>query len=447
VPSATAGYQKARYDRGMSRGFVPGRRVALMVALAGCGRWKFDEHGDGGSAATGLQCWQGAVNLSQNAGASYASSIAADGNAIYAVWTDATGYVHDYANGTENLFFRRIELDGSLVAPETEISRTALGTDRHQFPGLLLHNGQLVLEYTGQITSVDSGGQTRMIHLGFDGVPIGASTLINDDIVAPSPGTTAFGPVHELAYSPEIDRFVVSVYGKFPWGGIGAWNRGSYFVDPSTMTRDGARVCYDNCPPNFTIRQGHVDSVGRAIYRAAADNITFVSPTDEPYGAAIWTVSFRTIDRNDNEIGTNQQLASATPAGTDLPDADMVASDTAQAFVAVWTIFTTGTSHDVGLAVIGYDGTTRGKGSLGTVTGTSPAVRMVQLGDGRIAVVIAGDTQSLAILDASGNVLSPLASIDTTAYSENALLAVGSTQLLISSTGADNDVWLRCLDL
>ena len=129
-----------------------------MIALASCGRLAFEPE----TADAPLGCWPSPIDLSENAGASYAPTLASDGTGLYVAWTDATGYVHDLQLGTENLFFRAVGLDGATPNPVVEIPKSDLGTNRNQFPSLLALGGGLVMTYSAQHgASPDSAYRNR----------------------------------------------------------------------------------------------------------------------------------------------------------------------------------------------------------------------------------------------------------------------------------------------
>jgi hypothetical protein len=283
-------------------------------------------------------CWSTPINVSENSGESFAPAITSDGTAIYLAWSDATGYVRDWALGTENIFFRRVERDGSLTAPVVDIPKSALGTNRNFYPNLVAHGGSLAMAYAAQAgTMINSDGQARFIRLDLTGVALGAPVVVNDDIVAPSPGTTALGYAHELTFAPGPNQFLFSVYGKYPWGGGGAWNRGTYFVDGTTGTRVGKRACFNNCGTMGALRPGHATGVGRAIYRPAPNDwVTYFQADNSPYLSTTWIVRFRRVDRADATVGGEIALDTLTNGVVnDTPQVDAAWSESLGAFVAM----------------------------------------------------------------------------------------------------------------
>lgn len=427
---------------------VRGLAIAAL-ALVGCGRIGFSLHdrSDAPSETADAPpgCWSTPIDVSQNVGASFGPSLASDGTALYVAWADATGYVHDPTTGTENLMFRRVELDGSLAAPVVEIPKSVLGTNRNQFPNLLVHGGAIVLTYTGQAgTSVDSDGQARHIVLDTTGTAVTSPVVISDDITAPNPGVTGEGYTHELVYVPELDQLLHSAFGKYPWGGNGAWNRSAYFVDPATGGRVGTRVCFDNCGG---ARTGHTAGSGRAIYRPAPEDwVAFLQTDNNPYGSSSYQLRFRRIDRTNAQLGSDVVIDSITGAPTfDAMSADFAWSSSLGRYVAIWVMRTPAGMYEVRSATLDAQGNAGAVTVLGSFASPASTVRILPLSSGGYFALLSTATAlSMLELDAAGAVARPLAQIEALGYGQDSMIEQGGRVIVATDEPTSGEVYLHC---
>jgi hypothetical protein len=418
------------------------RRFAL-IALAGCGRLDFAiTDGQVPTAA----CWSGSINVSENVGRSYAPSLASDGTALYLAWTDTTGYIDDWTTGTDNIFFRRVELDGSLVAPVIDIPKSALGTNRNWYPNLLAKDGALAMAYSAQGgTSIDSDGQARFVHLDTTGSALSTSVLLSTDIVSPTPGITAVGLAHDLAYDATSNQFLFSVHGKYPWGGVGAWNRSAYFLDAVTGTRVGARACFNNCPT--VQRIGHSQGDGRAIYRPPPDDwVAFFEPDQPQQSGLVWNVTFRRIGRDDTQVGTDVVADMLTVASTmESPHVDFAWSDSLTSYVAVWAGFSQ-PNYDVRTARLDANGVVQAMTTLGSVPSETVSVRMLPLASsGYFVLVSTLATQYMLELDANGAVAVPLTAVVDAQRLYDSMIEQNGRVIVATADPTSGEVLLDCL--
>jgi hypothetical protein len=424
-------------------------RIALAVVAASCGRLDFSSVPTPAPDAVARTCWTTPINVSQNAGASYAPSIASDGATIYVAWTDATGYVHDYVNGTENLFFRAVALDGTLGAPPVDIPKAMLGTNRNQFPSLLVTPTGLAMAYSGQHgATIDSDGDARILWVDPAGTPRGTPTVISDDIASPNPGITAQGDAHALVAIPGTSQLVLRVYGKYPWGGIGSWNRGAYFLDATTGARIGPRVCYDNCP--LPTRSGHVGGNSGMVYRPAPEDVVaFFEGDNQPYGSQTWKITFRRITRSDAEAGPDLVLDTidGAPAGQ-APHVALAWSDTLGRYVAMWVSWTMSGTYAVSMTTI--EGNGAGAGpivSLGTIAEPATGMRLLHLSNDTYFALMPSTAALYRIqLDAQAHVTRSLAQIEAVPYQQDSMIEDSHGRVIVATndSATNPDVWLHC---
>ncbi len=276
------------------------RFVVALCGLLGCGRLGFAPEDDGrgdaraiDAAAPPAACWDGAIVASEPANAVYGSTMATDGQDLYVMWASAYDLL---PSGT--LWFRRFTGAGEPMQAATSLEPGDLGLNAAASPSLLFRGGTLLAAYSGHTGNVNSGGQLRLIELDATGSPLGPSTHISDNFAAPSPGVTTGGD-NTLTLMADGQSLAVSVHGKYPWGGAGAWLRGAYVVNAETLQREGEFMCHV-CYADHPDRAGNSSAAGATFYEPADDAFAMVAAAHE---TGTWVTRMRWIDRNNVMLG------------------------------------------------------------------------------------------------------------------------------------------------
>jgi hypothetical protein len=261
-----------------------------------CGRIAFEPQAGSavdappGDAPTGvvdaaaLTCWDGAIVVSEPGNAAFGVTLAGDDDGLYVMWSNAG----EFSDGGA-LWFRAFEPDGTPRQAATTLAPGELGLVNAASPSMLARDGALLVTYSGHTGDINSGGQLRAIRLDLTGTPLGPSTHISNDFAAPSPGVTTGGGPHALKAGAD-GELVVGVHGKYPWGGAGAWLRGTYYIDDTTLERVGGFICH-NC---YSVRFATSGYDGATFHEAADDTAAMLAAVQE---GSEWITRMRWIDR------------------------------------------------------------------------------------------------------------------------------------------------------
>jgi hypothetical protein len=198
--------------------------------------------------AAALTCWDGAIVVSEPGNAAFGVTLAGDDDGLYVMWSNAG----EFSDGGA-LWFRAFEPDGTPRQAATTLAPGELGLVNAASPSMLARDGALLVTYSGH-TGVTTGGGPHALKAGADG------------------------------------ELVVGVHGKYPWGGAGAWLRGTYYIDDTTLERVGGFICH-NC---YSVRFATSGYDGATFHEAADDTAAMLAAVQE---GSEWITRMRWIDR------------------------------------------------------------------------------------------------------------------------------------------------------